>query len=508
MPAPPTTKQKHDLERALGMTGEKEYCRLLRALRMARGSFFLFPIESDFPNVLRDALLERLRSDLAARGNCLRTLSLNRRQWDVFALPELESSITEADVVILVGLEETPGIISEVGAKPARPPALALLNQQRELLHQCVPAPFLVWCPPFVFTALIEQAPDFFDQYAGQFRFHNAAPDRTPVGRLPVLASEERRSLIALTPPAASQSAVTFYETQLAQHLEPTPERARALLGLAYSLLQMHEPNNSQNVKRILSVVEEALTLLSPEQDAYHWARGQILKGIVYAHLSIGDQAQNLLRAIYCYEAALRVTTEVDFPHAWAITQHNLGAAYSALLTGDRGANLQRAIAYYDAALRVHTETNFPEDWARTQNNLAVAYCTLPTGDKAQNLLHAIECFEAALRVFTQADFPYEWAKTQHNLGAAYDDLPTGDRTQNLHYAVECYEATLRVRTENQFPREWAETQFNLAFTQGMLGNWEAARLALHCAAAGFHQVGLEDEAKEAENALQRLAAK
>ncbi len=216
MPAALTTKPKPDLERALDAAGEKEYRRLLRVLRMARGSFFLFPIESDFSNVLRDALLERLRADLAAEGVCLRVAELNRRQWNVFDLPELEAPVTEADVIALAGLEETPGIVPEIGAEPVRPPALALLNQQRESLHHHVPAPFLVWCLPYVFTALIKQAPDFFDHYAGLFRFFNAAPEPMPVERFPAIMERDSPPQPAILLPAAVRSAATFYEEQVA----------------------------------------------------------------------------------------------------------------------------------------------------------------------------------------------------------------------------------------------------------------------------------------------------
>ena len=75
MPATHTIKTTPELERALGESGEKEYRRLLRTLRKARGGFFLFPVESDFPKPLRDALLKRLRADLAEEGNCLRVLA-------------------------------------------------------------------------------------------------------------------------------------------------------------------------------------------------------------------------------------------------------------------------------------------------------------------------------------------------------------------------------------------------------------------------------------------------
>ena len=549
MPAPPTTKSKPDLERALGAEGEKEYRRLLRALRRARGSFFLFPIESDFPNALRDALLERLCADLAAEGSCLRVAAVNRREWNVFALPVLETPVTESDVVVLVGLEDTPGIVPEIGVQPVRPPALALLNQQRESLHQHVPAPFLVWCPPYVFTTLMEQAPDFFAHYASLFHFYNAAPERRQIDLLPTLANATIVPAI-ITSSAAARIAVTFYEEKVAKHVEPTPERARALLGLANALLELYGLDYTQHVQRTMQVVAEALALLSPELDPYQWARGQGILGLAYDKLSTGnrtqnikqaiacyekslqiytkndfpqewattqnnlgnayaqlpdgDQAQNLQLAVVCYNAALEVYSESKFPYTWAMTQNNLGNVYGELTTGNQEQNLQQAIQCYEAALRVYTESDFPQDWAMAQNNLGTAYGDLLTGDQTQNLQQAIACYQSALRVYTEAGFPYEWARTKYNLGVTYMDLPTSDRTQNLLHVLDCYKAALRVYTKADSPHLWGNTQFNLALALEELGNLEAAQKTMRCALDGYRQVGLETEVERAENLLRQ----
>src|SRR5207253_2389147 len=118
-----------DLPRALGEAGEKEYRRLLRVLRMARGHFTLLPVESDFSPGLRNALLERLRADLTAHDLCLRVVPLSHTRWDLMSLPEMEAPVRPSEVVAIIGLEDTPDIVQEPGRKPERPPALALLNQ-------------------------------------------------------------------------------------------------------------------------------------------------------------------------------------------------------------------------------------------------------------------------------------------------------------------------------------------------------------------------------------------
>ena len=541
-----------ELRRALDAEGEGEYCQLLGVIRAARGSFFLFFIESDFSPAVRDMLLDCLRVDLAGEGLRLRQVTLTAADKELSRLAALETPAALDEVIALVGLENTPDLVREPGRKPERPLVYALLNQGREALRSRLPAPFLVWCTPSVYDGLQTHAPDFFDHYAGLFQFLAAAP-AIPSDRLPISADFTALPSARITSPAAAQSAVKFYEEQIAQHPHPTPERAHALLGLADALLRLYGPDYPKHIQRSIYIVNEAFDLLSPERDPYEWARGQIIKGIAYSELPVGDRTQNLQQAIACFQAALPTIRETVLPHEWAMAQNNLGSAYRDLPIGDRTQNLLRAIDCYEAALRVRTENNFPHEWVSTQSNLGIAYGELPVGDRTQNLQQAIACFQAALRIATEADFPYKWGSTQSNLGIAYGELPVGDRTQNLqqaiacfqaalrvynktnfpnewagtqsnlgvayHFlpagdrtlnllcAIDCYEAALSVYTEAEFPQKWAATQYNLALTLQELGNLEAARLALQCAVVGYRQVGLKTSAALAENLLNLLNA-
>ena len=539
-----------ELERAWGAEGETEYRQLLRVMRSARGGFFVFFIESDYSPTLRDTLLDCLRSDLAQSGTVLRRAMLSAKCPDIFALPELETGVGADDAFVLVGIEDTPGIVPEPGRKAERPPALAVLNRLRETLHSRLPVPFVVWCTPRVYTAMQQHAPDFFDHYAGLFQFMDAAPASLP-DRLPVITNTDSRLPTTILSSAVAQGAAAFYEQQIAQHLEPTLERARALLGLADALLEMHGPEHLKHTQRSMQIVREALILLSPKRDAYEWAHGHNVMGTVYSDLpngnrednlqnaiacyklalsvftktkfpydwamthnnlgnaysdlATGSREDNLQNAIACYKSALRVFTEDEFPCEWATTQHNLGADYSILPYGNRDNNLQQAIAHYEAALRVRTETTFPYQWARTQYNLGNAYDELPTNDPAQSIQQAIVCYDAALRVFTQNEFPYEWTMVQNNRGVAYSNLFAGDRDVNLHHAIDCFEAVLSISTEPSSSKDWADTQLNLALAQEELGDGEAARRALRCAIAGYNMAGLQANADHTERILQQL---
>src|SRR5258708_6406021 len=118
----PTSSPSERLAQALGETGEEEYRRLHHVLEPMFGRFALIPVESDLDFSLRNILLERLRADLAESGRTLRVVRLTREAWDFAALVDAEPAYS-ADVTVLMGLEETPGLVLEPGAERRRPPA-------------------------------------------------------------------------------------------------------------------------------------------------------------------------------------------------------------------------------------------------------------------------------------------------------------------------------------------------------------------------------------------------
>jgi tetratricopeptide (TPR) repeat protein len=557
LPLPTSTPV--DLSAKLGTAGEKEYVQLLWMLRNTQGMFALMPVRSDFSVAARDALLKRLEKDLSSADIPLHVARLTREEWNAAGLiAETASGLQGQGVVVLVGLEETPGIVPVPGERPRRPPAFAVLNHGREAIRRHCPYPLIVWCDPLTYRAMQEHAPDFFDFFTGLFTFLDAAPVRLPAESIFARLAETEPTRLIQPPVIASRAAVAFYEERVEQLREPTPERARALVGLADALRSLHDSDLSARLSRAEAAVREALTLLSPEGNRAEWARGQVILGLILKEMPTGDREENLRQAMACYQAALRVFTETDFPQNWARTQYNLGNAYFSLPTGEReenlrraityyqtalrvftetdfpqewaatqnslgaacshlprsdgGESLQRAIAYYQAALRVLTEADFPEDWAMTQLNLGTAYAQLPMGDHEENLRQAIACCQAALRVYTEADFPQDWAMTQNNLGVAYHKLPMGDRGGNLRQAIACYQAALRVYTEANFPQDRARTQFNLglAFEEVGVETGDAdafltARTYFAAAARGYAVAGSEGDAAEADEMIARI---
>ena len=471
------------LEQRLGEQGEKEYRRLLRVARMAKGRFTLLPIESDLSSSYRTLFLNRLQEDLAEQGQFLRVITLKRDNWQLFALPEMETPINSNEVAMLIGLEETPNFESAT-----RPPVFALLNSLRETLRNHIPASFFIWCSPYAYDALMLHAPDLFDHAAGIFHFLNhrevvvgnhiqeSIQSRLglSVGMTDEYTPSKTPELAQSSPP--SPTMVAFDWNNLSQTTVGTTEQARAQIDLAGSLLSLNSGKQENHVKEALELLGAAIEFLNfkyGEFERVELARGLSLKGSGLYRLSTGDRDSNLRSAIKCYEDALEIYTEKMFPKDWALTQNNLGNAYFVLPSINREENLRSAIGCYESTLRVYSEQSFPQEWATTQNNLGIAYTYLPSGDHHANLLDAIRYFESALRVRTEFRYEQDWARTQINLGNANLFLHAGDRDANLRYAIRCYEAALRVFTKPAFPEDWAITQNNLgnAFSELPFGD-------------------------------------
>ncbi len=548
-PTPPPL----DLRVILGTKGEEEYAQLVMMLRQTQGMFALLPVRSDLSVPARGALLGRLENDLSPIP--LRSVRLTRETTGDAAhlIARAAAELPGQGVVVLLGLEETQGIVPVPGEPHRRPPALAALNHGREALRRHCPHPLIVWCDPMTFLAVRDHAPDFFDHFTGLFTFRDARSEAAPVNMLTSVRPSVTAPHVERRPKAGARVALSFYEEQVERLKEPTPERARALLGLADALWSLHDVHVTTRLARAEAVAREALQCLSTENTEAEWARGQFILGnilsdqvkgnysenlsraiacyeaalrvwtesdfpldwavtkrrlgLAYWKLPSGDRGENLRRAIACYEAALRVLTEAEFPRDWGATQNNLGIAYMALSTGDRGENVRRAIAYFEAALRVLTEADFPQHWALVQNNIGKAYRVLPTGDHGENLRRAIACYQAALRVSTEADFPLQWARTQSNLGMTYSDLATGDHGGNLRRAIACYQAALRVLTETDFPQDWASAQFHLGLALQEADELVAARECFAAAARGYTSVGLDDNANQATRRVAEIDA-
>jgi tetratricopeptide (TPR) repeat protein len=476
---------------------EQNYIELVMTIRQAQRMFALLPVKSNYSVPARNALLQRLVSDLS--GIPLRIIQLSRDSWNAAQLiADAAAELNGRGAIVLLGLEETPAIVPAGGEEGKRPLTLAVLNHGREAIRSRCPYPLIVWCDPSTYRTLREHAPDFYDHFTGLFSFEGSKDAEAEGGReIPPSAtpdlkvSAEVPSILVRGAPAS----LAFYERQLAGFQEPTPERARALLGLAETLWADADRNAAARLDRAEHAAVEALTIISRDATPADWARGQLILGLIYSADSQHIIGERLEEAIACYKSALQVYQEAKFPIEWAKVQTRLGIAYANLPTGNRAENLGLAIACLERASRVWTEADFPRDWATTQINLGNAHLMLPAGKPAENFRRAIACFESALRVYREEVYARDWAMTQYNLGFAYSYLPTGDRTENLRRAIACYEAALRVLTRVAFPDGWASTQMNLGVAYARLPTGDRCEHLRHAIATFEAALGVWTEA-------------
>ena len=489
------------LATALDAQGEQEYIQLLSMLQHTQGIFALMLVRSNFTPALREILFQRLAHDLAPIP--LSTVQCTRTEYNAAGmLADAARFLTDSGVLALTGLEDTPDMVVEGGKEMKRPPALATLNHGREALRRACKMPIIVWCDEWAYQTLREYAPDFFDHFTGLFSFQNAVADvGVPTARSGNFdVSAEQPDSLELRHEQV-RATLKFYESEVAAHKEPTPERARMLLGLAEALWNLSLNSPDSTLQRAQKIVVEALGILSPQSHPYEWAQGQSLLGRILADLPCDDtnyRVQNLEKAIDCLKAALKVYCREEYPYQWAMTQYNIARTISDLPRKTQD-NLLQVITYYRAALEVLRQDSNPFEWAMTLNNLGNAYKNVKGGDVNQNFVASIQCYELTLRVFTEADYPYQWATTQYNLGNAYRYLFIGNRAENLAKAIACYQAALRVRTEADLPYDWARVQAHIGLALQEQGHLDLAWQAWQDAARGFRVAGKEADAQKVE---------
>ncbi|HKM56120.1 MAG TPA: hypothetical protein VJY33_22120, partial [Isosphaeraceae bacterium] len=247
-----------ELESGIGPEGATEYGQLLMMLEEAQGRFAPLFVRSDLSESARRALLDLLERDLGPSVP-MRIVRISREEWNpIPSLVAAASSLHETGVLVLLGLEDTPGIISVPGQRPGRPPALACLNHGREALRRGCHCPIVIWCDEFTYGAIREHAPDFLDHFAGLFRFRDIGP-KTPVRvREGIAAPDEARSTAQPEFSAGSESAVSFLRRKLAETPEETLEHARLLTALAESLWRLRDRDPVANLKEARAAAERA----------------------------------------------------------------------------------------------------------------------------------------------------------------------------------------------------------------------------------------------------------
>jgi len=461
-----------DLQAHLSEVGEEEYQQLVSLLEDDLESFALYIVRSDFDTPIRDALLERLAAELAPAPLC--TVSLSYERFDVLdSLAQVNAELIGPAAIAVVGLEETPQIFATPAEIPQRPPALALLNHGREVVRQGH-HPVIFWCDPTAYAALREHAPDFFDHYSGLFTFLDAAP--RPIDAVLTLQPDSTlfdpslmpngrpRLLSGFSPRPISPTARQFYEEQVELLAAPSPERARALLGLAHTLFALPDEAFCLQIERVQSILREALAIYEEYAIVTEAARAHaMLASVINRKMRCSGLDSSDLRAEMNFhsQAALEIFSEQDYPVEWGAMQWFL-AGLDEKIPRDEAA-LRRAISHLQAASRVFTKQTQPYFWASIHMNLGQIYSQLPYS--SGNNKRAISHLQEALEVYDEATHPHEFGLVQMLLGKAYQMSAEqkdskNERSKLLRRALSCYEAAAR-----GFARKREHNEVALALT-------------------------------------------
>jgi len=255
--------------------------------------------------------------------------------------------------------------------------------------------------------------------------------------------------------------------TQLTQKMgientSPFEPETSGDLGMILQALSQ-SPSDLNDMARQIVLCQQALQLLSRQENESLWAMLQGKLGYGLHQNQKGDRAENIEDAIEAYGRALEVMTREATPMGWAMSMNNLAAAYTDRIRGDRAENIEEAIVAYEKSLEVMTREAMPIEWAQSMNNLAIAYTDRIRGDRAENIEDAIKAYQASLEVMTREGMPLEWARSMNNLANAYENRIRGDRAENIEEAIVAYEKSLEVMTREAIPVEWAWSMNNLA---------------------------------------------
>ncbi|MGJ8544710.1 MAG: hypothetical protein ACSHWZ_04635 [Sulfitobacter sp.] len=204
------------------------------------------------------------------------------------------------------------------------------------------------------------------------------------------------------------------------------PRRARVLQNLANALaniaIRSDDAASAPLMDEATDRYEEALSLVSAEQDGDIWAMVQQNLG---AALSLRAERSDdpaarrayLSRAIEAFRAALRLRPRDSKPLEWAMTTQNVAVTLLETAHATPGKDglvlLKRADQLLQDTLGVRNRDAAPFDWALTQENLALVAKAMaercaPT-DCAAHLAAAARHVAAALEVFkTEGDTFYQ----------------------------------------------------------------------------------------------------
>lgn len=213
--------------------------------------------------------------------------------------------------------------------------------------------------------------------------------------------------------------------------------------------------------------LERSADILRPVLDSDDCAaprRARVFQNLANALANISVRADGLTsvnlmeEAIEKYEEALSLVSPDQDGDVWGMVQQNLGAALSLRAkwcedTDGRRVYLGRAIEAFRAALHLRPHDRKPLEWAMTTQNVAVTLLEMANATPGQDGVALLERADQMLRntlsVRSRDTAPFDWALTQENQAivamALAERCPPADSKPHLASAARHVAAALEV---------------------------------------------------------------
>jgi tetratricopeptide (TPR) repeat protein len=392
---------------------EKEFRRLIRAVRFAQKHFLYFVCCNQVPK--QNELI--VETEKSLKGKPIKVIKFKKSISDLLGELQKKTIGGNCEAVFVQGLEYS--ISSD--AKGAENALIHNLNISRDSFKKYLSCPLFLWLPEYALVKITRHAPDFFSIRSGTFYFSNP-PEKVTEQIFQSISSNylEDSSL----PLAKKLKQIETLENLLGEyrglHREKRDKQAEnrllAELGEFFFLISKYQ--------KAIDYLEQSLAISREIGDRS--GEGNSLGNLGLAYDSLGDYQ----KAIDYHEQFLAISREIGNRSGEGNSLGNLGLAYDSL--GD----YQKAIDYLEQALIISREIGSRLGEGQDLGNLGNAYDSLGDYQKA------IDYLEQSLAISREIGNRSGEGNSLGNLGNAYHSL--GDYQK----AIDYHEQSLVIKRE------------------------------------------------------------
>jgi CHAT domain-containing protein/tetratricopeptide (TPR) repeat protein len=278
---------------------------------------------------------------------------------------------------------------------------------------------------------------------------------------------DERRVEDAIT--LINRSLQILNET--GSHPEWKP-RVLVNLGSAYASRTQHDP--AANQERAIALLEEALSLVSIDNDPGTWAMAHTNLALCILERNLGTDVDSD-EAISHLSEALKWRSKDKDPLDWAFTQLNLGLSYSRRIAGERAGNLDRAIVCYEKAASGFGLGGNLQGQARARHNMSSDELLLFQMGGRREPLRSGHLVSAANHAKQALDYQERFGSS-YERGRAWQQLGRVLEAEGrVNEAIKAFQAALEGLTPLIAPRECRAAARHLAALFAEQGNWHSS---------------------------------